>query len=105
MSRRLCTVLVAMFFASRLFAAESDFVWVTIGVEGRCEIEGQRLDCTAIPRYLQEQLKTPLTYTIYVNFYRQADRKLAMSTAKIITDAGYQTVEITSVGFSKEEDR
>jgi hypothetical protein len=105
MSRWLCTVLVAMSFASRLFAAESDFVWVTIRVEGRCEVKGQRLDCTAVPRYLQEQLKIPLTYTVYVNFDRQADRKLATSTAEIITDAGYQTVEITSIGFSKEEDR
>jgi hypothetical protein len=105
MSRWLCTVLVAMFFASRLFAAESDFAWVTIEAAGRCEIKGQRLDCTAVPRYLQEQLKIPLTYTVYVNFYRQVDRKLAASTAKIITDAGYQTVEMTSVGFVKDEDR
>jgi hypothetical protein len=105
MSRWLCTVLVTMSFASRLFAAESDFAWVTIGAEGRCEIKGQRLDCPAVPRYLQEQLRIPLTYTVYVNFYRPADRKLATSTAKIITDAGYQTVEITSVGFVKEEDR
>lgn len=77
-------------------------VWVTIATDGSCEIKGRKLDCVAVPRYLQEQLRVPLTYTVYVNFYRPTDRKLATTTAERITGAGYESVEITSVGFVKE---
>jgi hypothetical protein len=42
---------------------------------------------------------------VYVHSYTPADRKVAVSTASSIHGAGYETVEVTSIGFVREKDR
>ena len=89
--------------ASTTSAAEDESVWVTIADKGgSCEIKAQHLPCNSVARYLREQLQVPLATTIYVNHYKRSDREVALSTRKSIREAGYNDVEITSIGFADE---